>query len=651
MDLRELKVSELPLVGPTYAKKLQKLEIETVFDLFHHVPFRFLDFSKNVKIRDLQIGETATIKGTVTSFVNQYTKKGRPMQIVTIEDESGKINAMWFNQIYLSRTFRKGTKVAIAGELNFMGRQKAIISPEYEILNEDGDQIHTGNLIAVYSGTAGISSKWLRRKIYDAFEKYKDEIEEFLPQQILEKNDLMDFRMAIEKVHFPKSMEEFEKAKRRLAFNELLYLHTKNIRRKKAWEKKKLKELIKINKTKINIFTKSLPFELTDSQKIVVDEIFSDLQKDIPMNRLLEGDVGSGKTVVAAAAMYAVFLNDRKSVLMAPTQILANQHYQTLNKLFEKLNVKIGLITSLTKINADADILVGTHALLNKKIDLKRVALVVIDEQHKFGVEQRNIIVKQSGRPHILTMTATPIPRTVALTFFGDVALSTLNELPKGRQKIVTWVIPENKRESGFEWIHDKIIKEKIQAYIVCPLIDESDKETMIEVKAANKEFEILENKFKDLKIGLLHGKLKATEKDEVLAKFKNGEINILVSTPVVEVGIDIANATIMVIEAADRFGLASLHQLRGRVGRGSIKSFCLLMTENESEKTEIRLNAMTKTASGFELAELDLAMRGPGEIYGSNQSGFPELRIADWNDVEMIRTTKDVAEKMSNQL
>jgi ATP-dependent DNA helicase RecG len=642
IDLKKTGVYELPLVGPAYAKKLKNLEIESVWDLFHHLPTRFLDFTKNTTIADLQLDEIATVHGVISKFTNAYTKTGKSMQIVTITDETGKMDAMWFNQIYLSNTFK-------AGKLTWMGRKKAMIAPEYEIIRVDAEQIHTGHLISIYPETSGISSKWLRRKIFDSLKTFDDSFQEFLSQETLEKYNLIGFHNAIHNVHFPKTLEEFEKAKERLAFNELLSLHINNITRKKEWQRNQLISVLEIKKTELNKFISKLPFKLTLSQSKVVDEIIEDLQKNIPMNRLLEGDVGSGKTVVAAIAMYGIFLNGKQSVLMAPTQILANQHYQTLKKLFEKEKVKIGIFTGTKKSNGDFDIIVGTHALLQSKVDMSNVSLFVIDEQHKFGVEQRNILVSKSKSPHVLTMTATPIPRTVALTFFGDLDLSTLDELPKGRQKIITWMIPEIKRKDGFVWIHDQIKEKGVQAFVVCPLIDESTKETMSEVKAANKEFENLQKEFKDLKIDLLHGRLKAREKDDVIEKFKDGKTNILVSTPVVEVGIDIPNATIMVIEAADRFGLASLHQLRGRVGRGSAKSYCLLMTESQTEKTKIRLKAMTRLSSGFQLAELDLKMRGPGEIFGNKQSGIPELKIADWNNIEMIRNTRDVAEMMLN--
>ncbi len=653
IDLKLIRIEELALVGPSYAKKLKKLGIETLWDLYHHIPTRFLDFSKKIPINELQLDEIATIHGEITSFVNTYTKSGKSMQIVTIDDGTGKVQAIWFNQIYLSRVFREGSQINIAGKLTFMGKKRAIISPEYEVIHTDGAAIHTAGIIPIYSETTGISSKWLRRRIFDSWKKYGEGIEEFLPTQILSKYNLVDFKTALHDSHFPSDMEIFERAKYRLAFNELLSLHTKNIKRKKAWEKNRVSAKLTINNLKETVekFIKSLPFHLTLSQQEVVDEILIDLQKDTPMNRLLEGDVGSGKTVVAAIASYSCFLAGKKTIFMAPTQILAQQHFQTLNNLFRDTKVKIGIITSSSKINIDADILIGTHALLKIDINIKDIGLIVIDEQHKFGVEQRNMLIKKGEAPHILTMTATPIPRTVALTFFGDLELSTLNELPAGRQKITTWVVPEVKREDGFRWIEKQIKENKIQAFVVCPLIEESESETMVEVKAANNEYEKLQKTFPKLKIGLMHGKLKNKEKENVVSQFKNGDIDILVSTPVVEVGVDIPNATIMVIEAADRFGLASLHQLRGRVGRGSKKSYCLLMTENESERTKMRLEAMTTHISGFELSEIDLAMRGPGEIYGSTQSGIPELKIADWRDLELIKTTKEVADKLSNKI
>lgn len=576
------------------------------------------------------------------------------IQIVNIEDQSGTLSAIWFNQPFLRSSFKKGSTVAFGGTLGWFGRNKAFMAPEYEILKENTKQVHTGGLIPIYPETAGISSKWLRRKMTDALEKYESDITEFLPEKIISKNKLEDYRKAIKTVHAPKSLTEYEEAKKRLAFDEFFFLILQNIKRKRRWQKNKASHKLQLNKTEVDLFIKSLPFELTVSQKDSVQEILSDLAGTIPMNRILEGDVGSGKTVVAAIGAFMAFLNGFQTVLMAPTQILATQHAKTMQDIFKDYKVRISLITGAQKKSdlGKADIFIGTHALLSKNLSSDNVAFIVIDEQHRFGVTQREALVKKTKKgsvaPHVLTMTATPIPRTVALTFFGDLDISVLKEMPVGRKKITTWIVPPEKRKKGYEWVHKKIIEEKTQAFVVCPLIDESEKETMLEVKAATKEFENLKKLFPDLQIGLIHGKLKAQEKDMVIEDFKDKKIDILVATPVIEVGIDIPNATIMVIEAADRFGLAQLHQLRGRVGRGSAKSYCLLLTESKSEISNKRLSYMEKVFSGFELAEADFKLRGPGEIFGTSQSGFPTLKIATWDQMDLLKSAKEAAESVS---
>ncbi len=645
-------VLDLPLVGPSYAKKLEKLGILTIKDILEHVPHRYLDFSKNSNISSVRIDDIVTVKGEITSFKNQYTRQGKAMQILTLSDSTGKVDAIWFNQPFLTRTFSPGMTVSLAGKLGFFGRKVAFLAPEYEIAKEGSVSIHTGRIIPIYPETAGISSKWLRRRIQDAMISNKESLAEFLPKEVLNRHKLSDYESAINSIHLPKTLEEAEVGKKRLAFNELLMLHLANIKRKKEWLNQEVAHKLVFEDGQVENFISSLPFELTASQDISVKEILADIKKNVPMNRLLEGDVGSGKTAVAASAGFATFSAGFQTVVMAPTQILATQHFETLNKIFEKYKIRISLITSQRKeINVGStDIFVGTHSLIESKINFSKVGLVVIDEQHRFGVEQRTHLVKNTKKgkvaPHVLTMTATPIPRTVALTLFGDLELSTLTELPKGRQKITTWVVSPEKTLAGYSWVHDKIKKEGNQAFVVCPLIDESDKETMTEVKAATVEYEKLTKRFPDLKIGLLHGKMKATDKDKIIEEFRRGNLEMLVSTPVIEVGVDIPNATMMVIEGADRFGLASLHQLRGRVGRGADKSYCLLLSASKSEKSISRLTAMTTTHSGFELAELDLKMRGPGEIFGTSQSGFPELKVASWGDIELIKETKIVAEK-----
>jgi len=651
MDLKD-PVSGLSLVGPIYQRRLEKLEIKTVEDILLHVPHRYLDFSLTSPIGRAQLGETLTIKGEITSIKNQYTKSGKKIQLAEVSDETGKLLVVWFNQPFLIRVLYPGVKVSLAGKVDWFGRKRALISPEFEKISEGRETLHTGKIIPVYPETSGISSKWIRGRVKEAYQKSEPNLSEFLPSDTLKSLGLPGFKDAIDSVHFPKNLSEAEEGRKRLAFNELLFLQLKNVWRKKDWEKNQATHKIIIQEEPLDKFISSLPFELTASQKRSVGEILKDLEKGIPMNRLLEGDVGSGKTVVATTAAFAAFLNGCQTVFMAPTQILAQQHYETLGNLLDKYKVRISLVTS-ESVKSDlgkTDIFVGTHALIHKKLDFDKVALVVIDEQHRFGVEQRAHLVKKVGRkkivPHVLTMTATPIPRSVALTFYGDLDLSTLDELPKGRQKITTWIVPPLKRQAAYSWIKGEIAKEKVQVFNVCPLIEESEKETMAQVKAATQEFNTLKRVFKPLAVGLLHGRMKAKEKQEVLSKFRKGKINILVATPVVEVGIDVANATIMLVEAAERFGLAQLHQLRGRVGRGEKKSYCLLISESKSQKVVSRLAAMTKSISGFELAELDLRLRGPGEVFGTKQHGFPELKIASWQDIDLIKKAKVVAKE-----
>ena len=653
MDLTS-PVTELPKIGPIFEKKFEKLGIATLENLFYHVPTRYLDYSLITTISKLHPDETATIHAKIVSLKNIYSKRGLKMQIGSVEDSTGKITVLWFNQPFLVKTLYPGRLVSLSGKIGFFGRKLCLTSPDYELMVEEDDPTtHTGRIVPIYPETAGLSSKWIRRKIKEAY--VNSAITEFLPQNILDKFKLIDFKKAIKFVHFPESFEEAETGRRRLAFNELLSLELRSQIRKLNWKKNKVANKITIDRKLIESFIKSISFDLTNSQKKVIGEILENLKSEIPMNRLLEGDVGSGKTVVAAVAAFAAFTNGYQTVIMAPTQILASQHYKTFKALFSKFSVRISLITSDIKRRdlGRNDIFIGTHSLINGKIGFdtmsgtSKVGLVVIDEQHRFGVEQRKHLIKKSGTPHVLTMTATPIPRTVALAAYGDMDLSVLTDMPPGRLKVTTWVIPEQKRNGAYDWIRSQVSDLKSQAFIVCPLIEDSDAETLADVKSVTSEFINLQSIFSNLRLGLLHGRLKPSEKDKVLEDFKKGKIDVLVTTPVVEVGIDIPNASVMVIEAAERFGLAQLHQLRGRVGRGRAKSYCLLFSNFHSGRAYTRLKAMEKTHSGFELSELDLKLRGPGEIFGTAQSGFPELKIAGWNNYELIKNAKDAAEEI----
>lgn len=640
-------VKEASRAYKMYASRLEKLDIKKLEDFLFHIPFRYDDYSLVSKIGEVQAGETVTIKGTVEKIQNQYTRKWKTLQRATVSDDTGSINVLWFNQIFLTRVMKKGDLVSLSGKVSFDKNKLAMVSPDYEVVFEN-QTIHTGRLVPVYPETKGVSSKWLRRQIHKLLEE-KNQIREYLPENVVKENSLMELSIAIEKIHFPDSLEQADKARKRLSFDELFKLQLSSLIRKKTWEKHKIKPW-KIDEEKVNSFIKRLPFELTNSQKNATSEILKDLSSKKAMNRLLEGEVGSGKTVVAAIAMYIAFLNGFESCFMAPTEILARQHFKTISEFLSSFGAKIELLTSSSKIkNKDFDILIGTHALVYKKAQFSNLGLIVIDEQQRFGVEQRAVIRSKGKNPHLLTMTATPIPRTVALTIYGDLDLSLLNEMPKGRIKIKTWLVPPVKRDGAYKWIEKEINEHQNQAFIICPFIEES--ENMITVKAAAKEFENLKKIFPKLKLGLLHGKLKSKDKEAVLMDFKKRKIDILVATPVVEVGIDIPNAAIIMIEASERFGLAQLHQLRGRVGRGDKQSYCLLFTESKNEPTLKRLKSMESIYIGAELAELDLKLRGAGDLYGTAQHGRNMLKVADFSDFSLIEKTKREASNIFNQL
>lgn len=655
MDL-QTPLDKASRVYKMYSRRLVKLGILKVEDFIYHFPFRYEDYSLISKIAKIQAGETVTVKGKVIEIKNEYTRRGKKLQKAKVADESGVIDVIWFNQPYLTRSIHKDDIIYLSGKVELNIHKLVFMSPEHEVeFSNDYRNIHTGRLVPVYPETYGVSSKWLRRQTYKILNDHADEIVDFLPSEIINDNKFFNLKESLLQIHFPDNLENVEKAKERLSFDELFLLQLSSISKRSRWKKMVTSNKfdLKKYKSKIEEFISSLPFKLTSAQNKAIGEIFIDLSVDKAMNRLLEGDVGSGKTVVSAIAMYLAYLNGYQSVLMAPTEILALQHYKTISDLLAPFGLKVGLATGSKKlsiINSQFSILVGTHAVLHGKIEFNNLGLIVIDEQQRFGVEQRALIRKKGNNPHFLTMTATPIPRTVALTMFGDLDLSYLNQMPIGRKRVKTWLIPPSKRNNAYEWIKKEIAENKSQAFIICPFIEES--ENMITVRAATVEYEKLKKEnFPKLNLGLLHGKMKAKEKDDVLAKFRNKELDILVSTPVVEVGIDIPNATVIMIEASDRFGLAQLHQLRGRVGRGDKQSYCLLFTESVSEKTIQRLKALETKYIGAELAELDLKLRGPGELHGTMQHGIPKLKIASFSNFELIEKVRKVADKIYPQI
>ncbi len=627
--------------------------IDTVWDLLNHYPRRYEDFSTNSSVASAQPGEILTIRAKIVQIKNEYTRNRKIIQRAIVADTTGSMEILWFNQPFLARNIKAGEEYNFSGKVELSRRKILMISPDYEKIDSKRFQtlgtIHTGRLVSIYPETYGVSSKWLRSRIAPILNDSLDQLLEHLPDKIIERERLLSYAEAILKIHFPETKDQAELARKRLAFDELFLIQLASLKRKGEWQREVVGHKFQISnfKSQISNFIKSLPFSLTGAQNKAIDEILNDLEKNQPMNRLLEGDVGSGKTVVAAVAMYIANLNNYQSIIMAPTEILAVQHFNTLKNLFQPFGVKIGLITHSHQLPAKSQqlpIIVGTHALLsekNKKV-FQNVGLVVIDEQHRFGVEQRAKLKEKGINPHLLTMTATPIPRTVALTIYGELYLSYLDEMPKGRIQVKTWVVPPVKRNAAYTWIKNQIKTTGGQAFIICPLIEES--ETLKTVKAATKEYEYLKKEiFPDLRLGLIHGKVKSKEREEILNKFRSQRLDVLVATPVVEVGIDIPGATIMMIEGAERFGLAQLHQLRGRVGRGNLKSYCLLFSESENQR---RLKAMEKIFIGAELAELDLRMRGPGEVYGTRQHGLPDLKVATLTDPELIAETRKSAEE-----
>lgn len=663
----QVPVTKIANIGPIYQKRLAKLDIHTLGDLLYHFPSRYQDYSNIKTTFEAQMGEILTIVGVITEIKNIYTKRRKKITEALVSDQYGSVKVIWFNQHFLTRTLKIGMSVSLSGKIDVDNYQKTLISPEYEILKpnpksykakeaksyEYAATIHTGRLVPIYPETTRLSSKWLRSRIKPLLPGLQ--LIEYLPPQIIAKERFPEINTALKKIHFPDTLEEAQLMKCRFAFEELFLLQLSNLIKKEEWQSHERKSSWAIDQTKVLNFIHRLPFSLTRAQEITTREILTDLSSRKPMNRLLEGDVGSGKTVVACIAAYVAFLNGYQAAFMAPTEVLAHQHFQTVSQLLKPYGIEVNLITGSKKLKAgEAEgeklkaIFIGTHALLYNRKLLPNLGLLIIDEQHRFGVEQRALLAKETGYevPHVLTMTATPIPRSLALAFYGDLDLSIIDEMPRGRKRVKTFVTPNEKREKAYQWIEDKIVASfyREQAFIIYPLIEESEAETMKNIRAATTEFERLQPYFPRLKIGLLHGRLKTKEKESVVNDFKNKKIHILVSTSVVEVGIDIPSASIIIIEHSERFGLAQLHQLRGRVGRSDIESYCFLFTNQPSPQIIRRLKSLEEEHSGLKLAEIDLKLRGPGEVFGTKQHGLPELKVASFTDFTLIAKSRQAA-------
>ena len=654
--------------------KLKRLGIETVGDLIYHFPHRHNDFANIRKVSELELGEEQTV--VVNVWEASETRRGprRTSTQAVLGDDTGNVRAIWFNQGYLAKTFRTGIQLVISGKVNVFRGSFVFENPEYELLQGQEELVHTGRLVPVYPLVEGLYERTMRRAVKQALDRGLSQVIDFLPEEIRHRNSLMGLQIAIAQAHYPDTVADWVSARRRLAFDELLILQLGVLRRKASWQRDESGVPLKAEGPHLESFLSSLPFDLTDAQMRVLKEILHDMGKRKPMSRLLQGDVGSGKTVIAAAAMLVAAFNGHQGALMAPTEILAEQHFLTISYLlsgthnasredhvvsvqvgsFDRpvtIGLLIGSLSAKTKramhelvATGQVDIVIGTQALIQDEVELPRLALAIVDEQHRFGVMQRASIRGKGQRPHLLAMSATPIPRSLALTLYGELDISAIDEMPPGRQQIRTrWVEPD-RRESAYNFIAKQVERGR-QAFIVCPLIEGSE---VIQTRAATVEYEQLTSEvFPELNLGLLHGRMALREKELIMEQFQSGELDILVSTPVVEVGIDVPNAAVMLVDGADRFGLAQLHQFRGRVGRGAHRSYCLLLADSPGHEARERLKIVERIHDGFELAEEDLRLRGPGDYLGTRQSGLPNLKVARITDLDILDLARQEAARI----
>ena len=653
--------------------RLHKLDVKTVGDLVHLFPARHNDFANIRTVSQLVPGDNQT--AILTVWEAQQTMLGRQKSTqAVLGDETGNIRATWFNMPWIAQQLKHGVQVVLSGKVNIFRGNLVFEAPEYEILDDRDNLVHTGRLVPVYPSTQGLSQRVLRSLVKRAVDATIDRVNEFLPTDLLHRTGLIGIGNAMRQIHYPDDWDAVGAAKRRLAFDELFLLQISVIRRRNEWREEDRGIPIDVDPGIVESFLGSLPFDLTGAQNRSLQEALTDMRSDRAMSRLLQGDVGSGKTVVAAAAMLALVQDGRQAALMAPTEILAEQHFFTVCGLLSgagyqpaggyiqrldvagidrKVTVALLLGAHRKRIRDDLyslmsagmiDIVIGTHALIQEGVDIPNLALAVVDEQHRFGVRQRATLREKGDRPHLLAMSATPIPRSLSLTVYGDLDVSVIDEMPPGRQTIRTRFIENEQRDSAYAFIRNEVNQGR-QAFVVCPLIEESE---VIQTKAAQEEYERLsESIYPDFSVGLLHGRMSLKEKEEVMDSFKEREIDILVSTPVVEVGIDVPNATVMLIDGAERFGLSQLHQFRGRVGRGEHRGYCMLLSESPGVDAVKRLKLLEHISDGFRLAEEDLKLRGPGDYLGTRQSGLPSLRVAEITDYESLSLARREATRL----
>jgi ATP-dependent DNA helicase RecG len=654
-DLLATPVRRLAQVGPKYEQLLAKLAIKTVGDLVYHIPFRYNDYSHKVLVQDTLVNQSVSVTGVMGRVTNLTTSTGKKVTIANLTDSTGSLALLWFNQHYLKKTLQETKTYTVSGKITLYKNKKCLFSPQLEP-GEGGKS--TARLVGIYPETAGISSSWLRSRNNDILKRISaDTVKDVLPQALVAHYGFPELSASLHHVHFPQTLAQASKARERLAFEEVFVELLKVEKRKQDWTKNLTgcQLLYEPHKTSIEGLVRSLPFKLTPSQRQALDAIIADLQAPTPMNRLLEGDVGSGKTVVSLIVAYLCYLNGYKTLLMAPTELLAAQHFATFTQLLTRnfdARPKLSLQTASTSTKAtqEFDIAIGTHALLYAKTRLAQVGLVIIDEQHRFGVEQRGQLITDTADqliPNLLAMTATPIPRTLALTVYGDLAISVVQpHTPKGRN-IQTRVAGDQERDKLYQWIK----AQNQPTFIVCPFIDQSTHEDFDHIKAAHQEFKNLQRILPTEQMLLMHGKMKPKEKEAAMEAFKTGKVRFLVSTPVIEVGIDVPEAAIIVVESAERYGLASLHQLRGRVGRLGQQGHCLLLYTGNSHAARQRLKYMETIDNGMELAELDLKLRGQGDIFGTMQSGINTFKLASVYDTELLEVASKEARKYFAEL